>query len=400
MSDVLGEDDTSAGSTAAFDELRGNLDYARDLVRGGRYLERLKVGAFDVADLYRAAWVQAVSALDHWVHRELYDRALGLAMQMSVQRPARFLQIEIPMRLFEDVQRGSTTLREAFQSHLRSQFGYQSFQAPEKIKQALGYVRDGPLWPAVADQFNAGTDRELITSEQVQDRLSKIVKRRNRIAHEADRDMDRPGTRNPISDTEATETIDWIEQAASAILAVLGPPPASVDAAAATGGHDTPSGQQQQARPKWTRRDIDDAVARLSDLRGGQAARRLLAHADAREALFRGGVSPEPSAGLYYWLQGARRSLWSLYLTADRPQVALNFGSVWPRDSQVTRRMVAEIRRSPALDAALLHSDEDVVRKYPSIDLTVIAQSPDAVDAIIRALDLVDQTQHHGSERH
>jgi hypothetical protein len=38
-------------SWAAFEELRNNLNYARELVSGGRYLERLQVGAFDVADL-------------------------------------------------------------------------------------------------------------------------------------------------------------------------------------------------------------------------------------------------------------------------------------------------------------------------------------------------------------
>ena len=52
---------------------------------GGKHLHRLQVGAFDVADLYRAAWVQAVSALDHWVHRELYDRALGCALNVGAE---------------------------------------------------------------------------------------------------------------------------------------------------------------------------------------------------------------------------------------------------------------------------------------------------------------------------
>jgi hypothetical protein len=103
-------------TTAAFTEFSNNLVYARDLVRGGRYLERLGVTAFDVGGLYRAAWVHAVSALDHWVHRELYDRALGFALNVSIPRPSKFLTIEIPMSLFEDVQRGTTTLRDAFRS--------------------------------------------------------------------------------------------------------------------------------------------------------------------------------------------------------------------------------------------------------------------------------------------
>jgi hypothetical protein len=353
----------------------------------------LKVGAFDVADLSRAAWVQAVPALDHWVHRELYDRALAFALQTSVPRPTKFLQIPIPVRLFEDVRRRSATLPDAFGAHLRSLFGYQSFQAPEKIKQALSHVSEVSLWPGVAKWLSAGPDSELTNPEQVQARLSEIVRRRNRIAHETDRDPSRHGGRSPISDGETTEAIDWIERAATAILAVLGPPP--VPEAADISGHRQTRGRDRQVRPPWTRVDIDQAVARIDDPKAAEAVRRLLAHADARGALIRGGVSLEPSAGIYYWLRGNRRSLWSLYLNPDRPQIALNFGSVWPRDPELARRMVAEIRRIPALDAALLHSDDVMVRKYPGVDLATLARSPDAVVAIIAALDLVDQTEHH-----
>ncbi|WP_449060371.1 hypothetical protein [Planomonospora algeriensis] len=57
--------------TEAFQEFHRNLEYAPDLVNGGRRLEQLKVGAFDIGDIYRAAWVQAVAALDHWVHQEI-----------------------------------------------------------------------------------------------------------------------------------------------------------------------------------------------------------------------------------------------------------------------------------------------------------------------------------------
>jgi len=59
------------------------------LSAGGQFLERLKVGGFDVADLCRAAWVRAVSALDHWVHRELYERAVAFASNIEVDRPRR-----------------------------------------------------------------------------------------------------------------------------------------------------------------------------------------------------------------------------------------------------------------------------------------------------------------------
>jgi hypothetical protein len=57
------------------------------LVIGGERLAGLKVGAFDVEDLYRAAWVQAVAALDHWVTREIVERAVSLAEQPKAARP-------------------------------------------------------------------------------------------------------------------------------------------------------------------------------------------------------------------------------------------------------------------------------------------------------------------------
>jgi hypothetical protein len=364
--------------TAALEELLVNLDYARDLVEGGRFLERLRVGAFDVADLYRAAWVQAVSALDHWVHRELYDRAVGFALRPSAPRPARFRQIQVPMSLLEDVQDGSSTMRDAFTAELRRQFGWQSYQAPDKIKQALANISDIPLWSNVAKQLSRTEDDAPVNSEAVQAQLRDIVKRRNRIAHEADRDPDRPGARNPISDTEATETIDWIQQMAVAAAKILGPPPVDRTEAATPG---TP------VRQKWTRQDIRAAVDRMTDNSLAAAARRLLDHADTHQALFRGGVGPDPSAGLYYWLHGHRRSIWSLYLNPDHPAIALSFGSVWQRDQQLARRMLAEVRTDPTLNATLPQGD-NVLRQYPSIELTTLARSAQTLNAVVRAIEI------------
>jgi hypothetical protein len=205
MSDV---EDHQSWMTAAFNELRRNLDDARDLVRAGQDLERLKVGAFDVPDMYRAAWVQAVSALDHWIHHELYDRALGLALNIAAPRPDKFLDLRIPMRLFEDVHHHSKNLREPFLAYLHSEFGHVSFQNPDKIREALRYVSP-----------------QVIQKQIVED-LQDIADRRNKIVHESDRDPQHGRARRPISDHEATLTIDRIEEIATAIARVLGPPPA------------------------------------------------------------------------------------------------------------------------------------------------------------------------------
>ncbi|QUQ62332.1 DUF4268 domain-containing protein [Kutzneria sp. CA-103260] len=240
-----------AESTEAFSELQSNLEYARDLVTGGQFLESLKVGVFDVAELYRAAWVQAVSALDHWVHREVYDRALAFALNVDLPRPRRFRTLEIPMELFEAVHHHEKPLREAFTDHLRAQFGYLSFQAPEKIKDALRYVSDVPLWPAVAKRMSEETGRPT-KHEDVQALLKDIVGRRNRIAHEADSDPSQVRAKQVITAQAASEAIESIHDIATAIRHVLGPPPAAaVSAPVPVERHPEP--KTELYRQFWTR---------------------------------------------------------------------------------------------------------------------------------------------------
>ena len=219
------DDEDLDWSTEAFAELRGNLDYARDLIRGGQHLERLQVGAFDVTDLYRSAWVQAVSSLDHWVHREVYDRALGFALNPHVPRPKRFLRMDVPMDLLENVLHHSAEPRELFPDYLRAKFGHLSFQAPDKIKEALGHVTDEQVWPSVASLLGADPTAD----------LKAIVQRRHRIAHEADRDPDRPGHKKPVSGGEAAAVVERVAQIAAALAQVLGPPPLVPPAAPAAG---------------------------------------------------------------------------------------------------------------------------------------------------------------------
>lgn len=356
--------------TEALREFRANMDYARGLVRGGQHLERLRVGAFDVADLYRSAWVQAVSALDHWVHSELYDRALGLALQVSEERPARFLKIEVPMSLLEDVLHHSGSLEERFRDHLKSRFGYTSYQNPEKIKEAFAYVSDVPLWESVAKHLSQ--DGESWTHQSVRYRISQIMNRRNLIAHAADRDPV-TGKRTAIQHREATETIDWLEQVAVAISHVVGPPPA----------------RPAPTKHTWSRQEINSATDALPDPDTRAAVRRLLAHADERDAQLKGGNGVYPSSGVYYPINGKRRSLVSLYLSPDQPELTVNLRSIWDEDEALALDVLTELRGHPGLAALLPANDDVVVRRYPSFRLATFGTTPDALDTLLRALDLV-----------
>lgn len=66
-------------ASAPYVNLQRNLNYARSLATAGQHLAQLDVRSFEVDDVFRAAWVQAVAALDHWVRQEVRYRMLRLA---------------------------------------------------------------------------------------------------------------------------------------------------------------------------------------------------------------------------------------------------------------------------------------------------------------------------------
>jgi hypothetical protein len=208
--------------TTAFVEFQRNLEFARRLVSGGRRLEQLQVQAFDIGDMFRAAWVQAVAALDHWVYEEIVTRAVVLAQQPGVDRPAKFNQLTIPMELFEQVHHHDQPLGEALRQHLENTFAFVTFQNPDKIQEGFAHVHRGKLWPDVAKVLTEQrTDGQTITADTIRQRVRAISRRRNQIAHEADRDPESPTGKRDIKAEDANQTIDWLELTAAAILVVL-----------------------------------------------------------------------------------------------------------------------------------------------------------------------------------
>jgi hypothetical protein len=193
---------------------------------------------------------------------------------------------------------------------------------------ALKHVTDVQPWPSVARELSSRGNGPTTSTEEIHSRLKEIVHRRNKIAHEADRDPERHGAQRLITDHETTSVIDWIEQLATAILGVIGPPPADLD---------EPAESEKRPRRRWTRPEIDQAVLRLDDQGAKTAVLELLKHADTRGAMYRGGVGVVPTASFYYRLYGTRRSLWSLYLEEGRPLINLNIGTIAPADRDLTR---------------------------------------------------------------
>ncbi|MFJ6671224.1 hypothetical protein ACIQMJ_08980 [Actinosynnema sp. NPDC091369] len=137
-----------------------------------------------------------------------------------------------------------------------------------------------------------------------------------------------------------------------------------------------------------TRKEIGAAVDALADPGTRAAGRRLLDHADERGAQLKGGNGAYPSSGVYYPFGGNRRSLASLYLSAERPELTVDLRSIWDQDQALASDVLTKLRGHPGVNA-LLPADDDLVRKYPSFDLATLGAAPGALDALLDALDLV-----------
>lgn len=218
------DDETGAGAaTDAFDQLRTNLEYARSLARAGVDLERLGVTAFEVTDVYRAAWMQCVAALDHWVHQEVHRRMIELAAQPDAAKPDRYRKFNITMEVLERVHQRREPLDEVLGHYVRDVLGRETYQQPDRIRDAFSLVSDvDRLWERVATELSdQSADEVRIDASAIKQRLRDVVYRRNKIAHEYDEDLTSPDGRQPIDATTVADTIDWIELLAETILVVV-----------------------------------------------------------------------------------------------------------------------------------------------------------------------------------
>lgn len=209
--------------TREFQAFKANIEYARRMVLAGQSLAPFQSQVLDIGDFYRAAWVQAVSALDHWLHEELYRRVAELAGEDDPHLPHQLTKFELPLIKVEEVRRGVTTLAEAVSEHVKAKWGNASLQNPRKISEALKLVTEQDVWSKAATQLNEWHHgRTSLTAQSLKKRYTAITERRNKIAHEADLLDGDLEHRRPISDAEAADAINWVERIALAIATVLG----------------------------------------------------------------------------------------------------------------------------------------------------------------------------------
>ena len=210
---------------AAIDLFRENIRRSKELTSVYEVMNRQTTGALDLSDVLRASLVTSVSSLDHFIHEVVRFGMLEVYRIQQAKTPA-FLRFRVTL---ESVLLASAdpNSQEWLENQIRVQHGHLSFQMPDNIADAVRLISEVSLWSEVAQILGIG-------SRDVTDRLTLIVQRRNKIAHEADITPDHAGqmlnsdSRSPIDKALVDDAIDFIEHIAEAIFQlIVSPAPAA-----------------------------------------------------------------------------------------------------------------------------------------------------------------------------
>ena len=159
----------------AIERFRTNLTRVRNLDSIVAALESQTTVALDLTDILRAEMVLSVSALDHYVHEVV---RLGMMESYRGTRSItdHFRRFQVSLGSALDAQSDSSN-QTWIEDEIRARHSFRSFQTPDNVATAIRLISDVTLWDNVARRLNA-------PAEQLKDRLSLIVDRRNKIAHE------------------------------------------------------------------------------------------------------------------------------------------------------------------------------------------------------------------------
>ena len=160
----------------------------------------------DSNSILRSCIVLTVSALDHLIH-EL--TLVGMNEIFSGTRAAtpKYNNHNISLGFLTAI--ASTPSFVLFESEIRKNLGWQTFQRPDKIKDAIGLFSTVQLWQQIAIRMSS-------TEINIKNQLNLIVDRRNMIAHEADIEPVFK-TKRSISHIDVSGTIDFIENLGTVI---------------------------------------------------------------------------------------------------------------------------------------------------------------------------------------
>ncbi|WP_433371747.1 hypothetical protein [Streptosporangium sp. CA-115845] len=156
----------------------------------------------DSSDMYRSALVNAVAAVDAYVHGVIIDFGVDIILG---RRPAGSKgKLGLPVGAIADILTATSAIEQELRArtHVTERLSHETFQKPDDIGNAFALVGLPKLWAAIFGQ-QAGVEKLA---------LGLIVARRNVIVHSCDVDPALPTTVNGIIDQDAIDALATVER--------------------------------------------------------------------------------------------------------------------------------------------------------------------------------------------
>lgn len=181
----------------------------------------------NVSDLLRAQLVNAVSALDRFLHEVV---RIGIVESFLKQRPLtnkfksfvltsetiiKILELEASSTPPQSIEEDKTYW---IDKEVTENLKTLSFQHPNKIKDALSYIwKEEHKWQVIAKEMNLPGSTDNDKQKYLEQTLVLISERRNQMVHEADVD---PSThiRRSVNVAEIDDIINFIELFADVVF--------------------------------------------------------------------------------------------------------------------------------------------------------------------------------------
>ena len=199
-------------ATGRMIQFQTNVQRAYDLVGLGQSLGSMMHGSVNHTDMYRAGLVQAVAALDAYVHGVVLDRSVDIILgRVSVVTPNS--RVGLNLAAIQSIMGAHTESEKEglARGHVAQRISLETYQRPDDIASAIANVGIGRIWKTAFPR----------QTEQVKLSLSLIIDRRNKIVHQCDASPLSPSNVVSLTPEDTLDSIKTIERIVKRIESTL-----------------------------------------------------------------------------------------------------------------------------------------------------------------------------------
>lgn len=197
---------------AQFDDSFNRIDKVDAIYQ--HWINTLRLPHTDVEDLLRSEIVYSVSALDRFIH-DLVKAGMVEIYEGRRAATPQYSSFNLSIGQHQDIQTAIVPPPGmVFRSIIEKKHSYETFQAHEKIKDALNLIwNETHKWQRIAHAIGR-------TENDIKTELSNIVIRRNQIVHEMDLDLS-TGSAQSISHATTRHIVTFVKLLGETIHSLL-----------------------------------------------------------------------------------------------------------------------------------------------------------------------------------